>query len=243
MAIETARLGGAGGFAPPAGSLPGGPGGPGGGGGGFGGGGGGGLNPADYQTYAAAMKQLLQSKLYDTPAAQQNPLTAMVNPAVDADVANARGAFANIGNQVSQADPYLALIANRAPQLRPEMEQFLQGQGADTGQYGNAVNYANAQLGAGDQNWQNLARILGANHVAGQQGVVDTAKLQGEGIAQGLEGQRTQLNALAQMQQMQMDREAQQQAYQAQQEKAAAIMQLITQGLQYGQAPDLTGLV
>jgi hypothetical protein len=260
LAMETARLGAAPGFAPPAGSLPGGPGGGGGGGGfGGGGGGGGGVDPADYTKYAAAMQQLLKSSLFNAPAAvaapaaQQNLLKPMIDPAVDKDVANARGAYANIGNQVSMEDPYLALIANQAPQLSADMGQFLASQGMAGGQ-DNAVALANAQLAAGGQNWQNLARILGQNHLAGQRGVVDTAKLQGENIVQGLEGQRTGLHALSNVQQMQLDQRAQDQAlqlqiaqrdaeYQAQQQKAAAIMQLIAAGLPYGQAPDLAGLI
>jgi hypothetical protein len=206
------------------------------------------------------MRQLLQSGLYkapaaiEAPAAQQNLLTPMIDPAVDKDVASARGAYANIGSQVSMQDPYLNLIAQQAPQLGAEYEQFLRSQGGDVGAYGNAVGAANAQLAAGGQNWQNLARILGQNHVAGQQGVLDTARLQGENIVQGLEGQRTGLHAQANVQQMGLNRDAQQQAlqmqmsqrdaeYAAQQQKAQAIMQLIAQGLEFGQAPDLTGLI
>jgi hypothetical protein len=221
------------------------------------------------------MKALLGSKLYGAPtalqapaaiaapAAQQNLLSPMIDPAVDTDIANARGAYANLGSQVSQVDPYLALIANQAPQLGNEYGQFLQGQGMG-GSNDQAVQYANAQLAAGGQNWNKLAGILGANHLAGQQSVLDTSKLQGENIVQGLEGQRTNLKAGAAQQQMQLDQRAQEQAlqlqrdqramemqiaqlnaqreYEAQQQKAAVIMQLIAAGLPYGQAPDLTGL-
>lgn len=260
MAIETARLGSAGGFAPPPGSLPGGPGAGGGGRGGYGGGGGGaGVDPADYTKYAAAMKQLIGSSMFNGPAAIQapagltNPLTAMIDPAVDKDVAAARGAFANIGSQVSMQDPYLNLIGRQAPQMSPELGQFAASQGIG-GDYAQQLLQSQGELAGGADNWANLARILGTNHVAGQQGVVDTAKLQGETIATGLEGQRTGLKAFAGQQQLGLDQRAQdqalqvaqmnqQQAYQAQQQKAAAIMQLIAAGLPYGEAPDLTGLI
>lgn len=246
---------------PPSGGLP--PRGPGigssGGGGGGGFGGGGGVNPADYTKYAAAMKQLLQSNLFSgpqaltAPAALQNPLTGMIDPAVDKDIATARGAYSGIADQVSMADPYLNLIAHQAPQMSPELAQFAASQGVG-GDYAKQLLESQGQLAGGAENWANLAKILGTNHVAGQQSVVDNARLQGENIVQGYEGQRTGLKAMAGQQQLGLDQRAQdqamqvaqlnqQQAYAAQQAKAQAIMQLIASGLPYGQAPDLAGLI
>lgn len=149
--------------------------------GGGGGGGGGGGYTAQQLAQQAALRQLIGSDML-------KPMN--VNPAFDADIATAKNAYAGIAGQVSKVDPYLGLVGMQAPQVRPEMEQFLQAQGVGTGDYGNAVDYANAQLAAGAQNWSGLAQTLGQNHLAAQQGVVDVANLQGQNIVSGLEAQR-----------------------------------------------------
>jgi hypothetical protein len=228
---------------PPAPAMPGAPGSGGGGGGGGGyGGGGGGLDPAQFNAYSAAMMKLIAG-MNQPQAPLQNPLLGMVDPAVDADVAAARQAFSGLGQQISTADPYAALQQSRAQQLGPEMEAFLRGQGVGTGDYGSAVAAQNAELSAGDANWQNLSKVLGTNHVTGQQGRIDNARIQGETIAQGLEGQRTSLHAMAKMQQLELEKQARAEAYQRQQEQTAAIMNLMQTGLQYGQTPDISALL
>lgn len=194
--------------------------------------GGGGPRP-DFAAYSAAMMKLLNSSLMQAP---KNPLDAMINPAVDADIAAARGAYSGLAGQIPMNDPYLALVGAQAPTVGPEMEQFLQGQGLDTQQYGNAVDYANAQLGAGAQNWSQYAQAQGANHLVAQQRSADTAKLQGEQIVSGLEGQRTSLQAMAAAQNFQAQQAAQQQ-------KLQLILQLMQAGLQYGQQPNLAGVI
>lgn len=220
-------------FAPQAPAVdPMGPGGGGGGGwGGGGGGGGGGLNPADFDAYAAqAMKAIAGIQ------AVANPLEGMYGGAVDRDVAEARQAYAGIADRVSMEDPFLAMVAQAAPQVNREMEAFLQGQGMDTSQYGNAVDYANAQLRSGQDNWSNYAKASGANHLAGQRDMVDISRLQGENIVQGFEGQRTELAAIVAAQKAA-------EAQRVQQERTRAIMELLGMGLQYGKAPDISSLL
>lgn len=207
--------------------------------GGGGGGGGGGSaaadaakQAADWQAYVSAMKGMLGQI---TPAAV--PMAGMVDPAVNADIANARQAYGQVAGQIPMNDPYLALAAMKAPTVGNEMEQFLRGQGADTQQYGNTVDYANAQLGAGAQNWQGYAQAQGANHLVAQQRIADLARLQGENVVQGFEGQRAQLNAQVAQQQAAA-------AEAAKQQKMQLILQMIQAAGQYGQAaPDVTGLL
>lgn len=155
----------------------------------------------------AALRQLIGSSLL-------KPMD--VNPAFDADIAAAKQAYAGVAGGVSKADPYLGLVGMQAPQVRPEMEQFLQAQGVGTGDYGNAVDYANAQLAAGAQNWSGLAQALGQNHLAAQQGVVDVANLQGQNVVQGFEAQRAATQAAL--------------AEQAKKQKLDLILQLIAAG-------------
>lgn len=210
--------------------------GPGGGGGGGRGGGGGGSSASDaanFGAYQAAMQKMIGSDMFK---GEQSLLKPMIDPAVDQDIATARSAYGNLAGQIPMNDPYLNLIAQQAPQLGDEMGAFLQGQGVGTGGADQAVQYANAQLQAGGQDWSNLAALLGQNHLAGQRGAMDVANLQGEGIVQGYEGQRTSLRAQAAMQQQQMDQAAKQQ-------KMQAIMQMISAGLQYGQPIDLGSLL
>lgn len=166
--------------------------------GGGGGGGGGGGYTAQQLAQQAALRQLIGSDML-------KPMN--VNPAFDADIATAKNAYSGIAGQVSKVDPYLGLVGMQAPQVRPEMEQFLQAQGVGTGDYSNAVDYANAQLAAGAQNWSGLAQTLGQNHLAAQQGVVDVANLQGQNIVSGLEAQRaaTQLALQEQAKKQKLD--------------------------------------
>lgn len=218
----------------PGGGLPTTP--PGGGGGGGGGGGrGSGVSPAaNFAAYAQAYMQLLNSDKYKP---QKNPLSGMIPGAYGKDIAEATAAYNGIASKVPMNNPFLGLIAQQAPTVDPGMQAFLQGQGVGTGDYSNAVNYANAQLGAGNQNWQNLGAVLGQNHLAAQQGTVDLAHLQGQNVVQGLQAdQQAALNAVA-MQDFQA-----QQAYQQQQQNA--LMQLLGTALQSGaKMPSLGGLV
>lgn len=172
-----------------------------------GGGGGGGGFTAQQLAQQAALRQLIGSSLL-------KPMD--VNPAFDADIAAAKQAYAGVAGGVSKVDPYLGLVGMQAPQVRPEMEQFLQAQGVGTGDYGNAVDYANAQLAAGAQNWSGLAQALGQNHLAAQQGVVDVANLQGQNVVQGFEAQRAATQAAL--------------AEQAKKQKLDLILQLIAAG-------------
>lgn len=204
----------------------------GGGGGGRSGGGGGGIPGAEnFDAYAAQMMKLIGSMKPVT-----NPLAGSYNGAVDRDIAEARAAYGGLAKAVPMNDPYLAMVAQSAPTVNPGMEAFLSGQGMGTGDYDSAVAQQNAELRAGADNWSNYARAAGANHVAGQRGIVDTAKLQGQNIVQGFEGQRNELAAMVAAQQA-----AEQQR--VQQERIAAIMQLLSMGMQYGKAPDIGGLL
>ena len=199
---------------------------------GGGGGGGRGASP-DFAAYSAAMMKLLNSSLMNGPA---DPMIGKIDPAVNADIATAKAAYGNLASQIPTTDPYLSLVGQAAPTVDPGMEQFLHTQGVPTDPYGNAVDYANAQLAAGANNWSNYGQAMGASHVAAQKAMQNTAAVQGENIVQGLEGQRTSMNEALALRQYQA-------AQQAQQQKLQIIMQLLGQGLQYGQMPNLQGVI
>lgn len=200
--------------------------------GGGGGGGGRGASP-DFAAYSAAMMKLLNSSLMNGPA---DPMVGKIDPAVNADIATAKAAYGNLASQIPTTDPYLSLVGQAAPTVDPGMEQFLHTQGVPTDPYGNAVDYANAQLAAGANNWSNYGQAMGTSHVAAQKAMQNTAAVQGENIVQGLEGQRTSMNEALALRQYQV-------AQQAQQQKLQIIMQLLGQGLQYGQMPNLQGVI
>lgn len=217
----------------------------GGAGGGYGGGGGGGggaagLDKAAYNAYAQAMMQLINGG-FQAPAAQTNPLTRMIDPAVDKDIAAARGAYANIGNEVSMVDPYLAMLRVQMPHSSAELQALANSQGVGD-PYRAQVGASNLDADQASANWQQLARALGGNFKTGQQNAVDTAKLQGQNIVEGYEGQRTQLQALAALQQQKLDQQHQADVQAMQQQKLQALMQLLGTGLQYGVTPDVSGV-
>lgn len=134
-------------------------GGGGGGGGGRGrGGGGGGVGGPDMSGYNAAMLQLLGSGMFN---AQGNPeLEAMIDPAIQADIAASNEAFDGI--PAWGANPYETARQTPTPQLDPSMLKLLAANGVPLDGYQADVGAANQQIGAADANWGNYFSGMGA---------------------------------------------------------------------------------
>lgn len=203
------------------------PGSPGGGGRRGGGGGGGGMNGADYDTYSAAMRQLLATmgkpqaaganpfQGMDNPyagmksalAGQINPLTAMIDPAVNADLAAAKAAMAQVAGGVSMDNPYAGMGEGPGAQVNPDLAAFADTQGVGA-QYGADVAVAQQTADTQNANWAGLAQALGGNFLSGQQDTVNIANQQGAQIQGAIRAQGTGLRAGAAQGQLKMDREA-----------------------------------
>ena len=195
-----------------------------------------GLNPADYRTYAGGMEQFLKGLAGQTPAVagnaynanvpnpyegmknpwdgvksalagRVNPLTAMIDPAIQKDLAYANKVYDEGAAGMKTTDPYAGFQA-RQTTIDPKLAAFMESQGMDMGAYTNQVGMANAVGAADSNNWQNFANAGSAMHQQAMQNMLNNYGLQRANVLQGIQGQGTGLRAQSALGQERMDREA-----------------------------------
>lgn len=199
----------------------------GGGGYGGGGGGGGGVQPTT-QAWIDSMLKQLASGHFKAPAAQENKLAGMIDPAIQADLANAGGAYNSLDAYLAKdrPNPYANMQLSSA-QVSPELAQFIQSQGGDLGAYQMQVDAANAGGAASAANWQNFAKSQQAATDQSLQGSRDLSQAGRTQATNLINGQRTGLTAASSAMQMKLEAEQRAQQQQLDQQKFEMIMQIL----------------
>jgi hypothetical protein len=123
---------------------------------------GGGAAAPDMSGYNAAILKLLASDMFN---ARGNPeLEAMIDPAVQQDIAATNKAFGGI--PAWGANSYLTAQQTPTPRLDPDMAKLLAANGVPLDEYQATVGAANQGIGAADANWANHFTSMGAAQTA-----------------------------------------------------------------------------